>query len=314
MNRRERIARALEGQPVDGVPAAFFTHFPPDCRFGQAAVEKHAEFFYFTGMDLVKIQYERKFPSHPIQRPEDWAGVPRLDLEFFGPQLAAVRGLVERFKAEAPVIVTLYSPLMCAGHVGGAVLNRHLAENPEAVRKGLEIVTESLLVFVRECIRLGVDGFYHSTQGGEARRFPDPRTFVDHVKPFDLQVMEEINQRCSFNVLHICDYHRDEHGAYASLEPFLDYPGHVVNCSLELEGASVTAAEVEQLFGRPFLGGMDRRGPLAAGTEEEARAAARRALAARSPRFLLGADCTVPAGTPWENLRAAIDEAHRFAG
>jgi hypothetical protein len=36
-------------------------------------------------------------------------------------------------------------------------------------------------------------------------------------------------------------------------------------------------------------------------------------LATRAPdRFILAADCTVPGDTPWENLRAAIEEAHHF--
>ena len=61
------------------VPAAFFIHFDQACHFGQAAVEKHLEYFRHTGMDFVKIQYERVFPPIPdIKRPEDWRnGCPR---------------------------------------------------------------------------------------------------------------------------------------------------------------------------------------------------------------------------------------------
>jgi uroporphyrinogen decarboxylase len=64
------------------------------------------------------------------------------------------------------------------------------------------------------------------------------------------------------------------------------------------------------MFGRPFLGGLDRLGPLAKGTEDDARAVAKQVLASAPPKFILGADCTVPANTPWENLRAAVDAAH----
>jgi len=28
-------------------------------------------------------------------------------------------------------------------------------------------------------------------------------------------------------------------------------------------------------------------------------------------RFILAADCTVPGDTPWENLKAAIEAAHK---
>lgn len=320
MNRRDAVLSLLDGglkgsPPQTYFPAAFFLHFPPECHQGAAAVAKHQEFFRFTGMDFVKIQYERTFPAHPVSKPEDWASVPRLGLDFFEPQLEVVRGLVATMKAEALVILTLYSPLMCAGHLGGrATLTRHLHENPDAVKKGLEIVTDSLLEFVRACIEIGVDGFYHSTQGGESRRFQDPALFTRCVKPYDLALMEEINRRCPFNILHICDYHSDEYGGYDDLTPFLDYPGHVVNCSPVIGERTLSGAELSELFGRPFMGGMERRGVLATGTEEEVRREARRILREAPGRFILGADCTVPAGTPWENLRAAIDEAHRFPG
>jgi uroporphyrinogen decarboxylase len=317
MNRRDAVFSLLEtpvsaNSPQTYIPAAFFLHFGADYRLGPPAVARHREFFRATGMDLVKIQYEETFPSHTLQRPADWANLPALDEAFFAPQLAVVRGLVEELKAEAPVVVTLYSPFMCAGYVGGTeTLMAHLQEDPEPVKQGLQILAESLLVFVRACIRLGVDGFYHSTQGGESRRFQNAALFTDVIKPSDLAVMREINERCPFNILHICDYHRAEYGGYDDLTPFLDYPGQIVNCNLQIGEGTMTAQEVSTLFGRPFMGGMDRLAELATGTKEQVRAAAREALAARSERFFLAADCTVPGATPWANLSAAIEEAHR---
>ncbi|MDE2126063.1 MAG: hypothetical protein KGJ62_05695 [Armatimonadetes bacterium] len=315
MNRREAVFGLLDGGPAGDprqgyVPSAFFCHFDSSCHQGTPAIEKHIEFFRFTGMDFVKIQYERPFPPQRIERPSDWAAIRPLDRAFFEPQTQVVRGLLEALKAEAPVVVTLYSPFMCAGQVGGsAKLVAHLAEDRDAVRRGLEVVTESLMVFVRECIRLRVDGFYHSTQGGESRRFADRSLFSEVVKPFDLAVMREIERQCPFNILHICDYHRDTVGGYDDLTPFLEYPGHVVNCNPVVGGRTLHSAEISSIFGRPFLGGMDRNGALATGTEAQVRAEARQALRDASGRFMLGADCTVP-GARWENLRAAIDEAH----
>ncbi len=153
MNRRDAVLGLLDGG-LDGnpsqslYPAAFFTHFDPSCHQGTAAVEKHREFFRFTGMDFVKIQYERAFPRQEIRRPADWANVELLDKEYFEAPLGVVEGLVKALKSEALVVVTLYSPLMCAGHVSGPeILKAHLEEDPEAVKKGLEIVTESLMAF-----------------------------------------------------------------------------------------------------------------------------------------------------------------------
>ena len=39
------------------------------------------------------------------------------------------------------------------------VLHRHMLENPEAVKRGLNALVEIQLLYVKECIKIGVDGF-----------------------------------------------------------------------------------------------------------------------------------------------------------
>ena len=78
MNRRDILLNLVHNQAAsDYVPAAFFMHFDAAHQQGQAAIDKHLEFFHQTGMDFVKIQYEQIQPPHPpISRPEDWMHVP----------------------------------------------------------------------------------------------------------------------------------------------------------------------------------------------------------------------------------------------
>jgi uroporphyrinogen decarboxylase len=310
MNKRERLLALASGQPADQVPAAFFQHFDRAFHTGQAAVDKHLAFFRQTGMDFVKIQYEQATPlADHIRRPEDWANAPLYPDEFFDEPVAVAAGLAQAAKAEALVIMTVYSPFMWAKHATGeALLTAHLKENPEAVRKGLEIMTENVRRLVRGCKRAGVDGFYISTQGGEAGHFDGTGIFSDIIKPTDLAVWDEARE-CAFNILHVCDYN----GPYDDLGPFLDYPGDVVNCSLKVGGRDLSPREAAAMFGRPFMGGMERLGVLATGPVTAIRQAAEDVLAQAPERFILGADCTVPSDTPWENLKAAIDTAHQYA-
>ena len=313
MNKREAVLGLLEGKTTY-TPAAFFLHFDPTYQRGQAAVEKHLEYFRYTGMDFVKIQYENSFPHlDSIQKPEDWANMPLYSKDFYEEPLRIAEGLVRAAKGEALVVQTLYSPFMCAGHsTSGQMVTEHMRENPEAVKRGMEIITESLMIFVKELIRLGIDGLYASTQGGEARRFEGAAPeeglalFNECIKPYDLALMREVEKSCPFSILHICDYAL----GYDDLTRFLDYPGHVVNCNLEMENGVMTAQQIEAMFGRPFMGGMQRKGILATGTPEEARAAAQAFLREAPERVILAADCTVPGSTSWDNLRAAIDAAH----
>ncbi len=230
MNKRDTMLGLIHNAGLsDYIPAAFFLHFDGAYHQGQAAIDKHLEFFRATDMDFVKIQYEQPFPaSAPIRKPGDWAHAPLCSEEFFEAPIHVVEGLVKAARSEALVIMTLYSPFMWAAHLDPDI-TAHLKEDPEAVKKGLAIMTENVLTLVRGCKRAGVDGFYASSQGGEAFRFQDPNIFQNYIKPTDLTVWDELSS-CDFNVLHICDYE----GAYDDLTPFLDYPGHVVNSSLKL--------------------------------------------------------------------------------
>jgi uroporphyrinogen decarboxylase len=311
MNRRDTLLNLAHGtEPLPYVPAAFFLHFAPEFHAGPPAIEKQLDYFRRTGMDLVKIQYEQGVPQGTaIERPEDWHSVPVCDTAWFAPTLGVAEGLVQAAQAEAVVVLTIYSPFMWAKHLASVdTLTRHLEENPAAVQQGLEVLTENVRTLVRGCQQVGIDGFYISTQGGEAGRFGAHKDFFErYIKPTDLAVWAEA-QSSVFNILHVCDYERP----YDDLSPFLAYPGHVVNCSLQVGARTLTPGEAATMFKRPFMGGLERKGILATGTPAEVKAEAARMLASAPERFMLGADCTVPGDTPWENLAAAIETAHEY--
>jgi uroporphyrinogen decarboxylase len=311
MNKRENVLSLLDRDSVpDVTPAGFFLHFDPRYHSGPAAVEKHLAYFRHTGMDMVKIQYERGFPHRPeIATPDDWKDMPLYGEDFYRGQLAAVEGLVKAAKHEALILVTLYSPFMCASQTtSGQMITDHILKNPEATKKGLEIITESMMIFVKACIRLGVDGFYASTQGAEGFRFADIGPFDECIRPYDLAIMNEINDACAFNILHICDYN----GGYDDLTPFVGYPGDVVNASLKVGTEKLSGKDVSRMFDRPFMGGMERKGVIVHGSRQEITARVSEVLRDAPDRTILGADCTVPSDVDWDNLRTAISAAHAF--
>jgi uroporphyrinogen decarboxylase len=311
MNKRDIMLSFADGTaPQGNIPSAFFLHFGSQYQQGQAAIDRHLEFFHFTGMDFVKVQYEQDLsPVEPIHDPKGWLNAPAIPEEAFEPTVNVVKGLVDAAKGEALVVLTVYSPLMWAVRMSrGSNLFDQLKENPGAVQTGLETMTENVITLLKACKRAGVDGFYVSTQGGEMFRFPGTDFFTRYVKPTDLAVWDAISD-CPFNILHICDYE----GPYNELSPFIDYPGHVVNCSLKVGDRTLTTKEAAQMFKRPFMGGMERKGVLASGSQEQIRQEANKVLAGAPERFILAADCTVPAETPWENLKTAITTAHQYS-
>jgi uroporphyrinogen decarboxylase len=309
MNKRDLVLALLDTDKIQAyTPAGFFIHFDPIYHRGQAAVDKHLEYFQYTGMDFVKIQYEDTFPHLPqIQEAVDWAKMPFYGKEFYQNQLDIAAGLLAAAQKEALVIMTLYSPFMAAGSTTSRhMLQAHIEEDPEKVQEGMAIITDSLMLFVKECIKLGIDGFYTSTQGGEVDRFGGSPLFDQCIKPYDLALMEEINRSCIFNILHVCDYH----SGYDDLTPFLDYPGHVVNCNPVVGNDELSPGQLSQMFNRPYMGGLDRHGIIAHGTQAEIAHAVRGVLEKASPKFILGADCTLPGEVDWDNMKTAIAVAH----
>ncbi len=309
MNKRDVLLSLLHPDtPTPYTPAAFFLHFDPAYHRGQAAIDQHLAYFRHTGMDFVKIQYENRFPLRPeIVKPADWAKMPCYGAAFYEDQWQIVDGLVKAAAKDALVIMTLYSPFMCAGHsIGKHVFLDHMRADPEKTSQGIEIITESLLIFVKGCIARGIDGFYHSTQGGETHRFEGSPVFEKYIRPYDLALMHYINEQTPFNILHVCDYE----GGYTDLAPFVDYPGNVVNANLKVGEKTLTPKEISAQFGRPFMGGLDRHGVLAAGRDDQLATEIKTILAAAPPKMILGADCTVPGDTPWDRLKFAIDVAH----
>ena len=311
VKKRDRMLGWLEGKTDPNyTPAAFFLHFGPEYKNGSAAAKRHLEFFRQTDMDFLKIQFEQTYERQAfLEKPSDWSKLTLRKIDFYEPLIQTVRELVKSAKKDALILMTLYSPYMCAGQCATSpVLRRHLEENPEAVKRGMEILTESQLIFVRACINAGVDGFYTSTQGSEKGMFTNPKIFADYVKPFDLVAMKEVNAACPFNILHVCDYN----APYSSYEATRDYPGHVVNCNTRLTGGELSPPEIARFFGRPYMGGLDRHGILATGTPAQVEDEIRRVVKRSPSRFILGADCTVAAETDWNRLRQAIAVAHRI--
>jgi uroporphyrinogen decarboxylase len=74
----------------------------------------------------------------------------------------------------------------------------------------------------------------------------------------------------------------------------------------------MTPVEAADLFGRPYMGGLDRHGIIATGTQDEVRATVQGVLQTAPERFFLAADCTLPGDADWDNIKTAIATAHAY--
>ena len=311
-SKRERILQVLDqSRPNEYVPAAFFLHF--ENKLGRKAVQDHKDFYRATNMDFVKVFYEIAVPKVDINSGSDWEKVPVYGEDFFAPQVAVIADLAREFGNEAFVLPTVYSPLALAHQTlgRGKDFKKLIAENPKAFGKAIKNLSLSIENYLRAARKAGADGFYISTQGGDGNSIPE-KIWKEQVRQWDKHVSEVANEIGEINILHICDYGTPFKNAEA-LYGFADYPASIINVPLKFsDGSILNLKEAQKRFGRPIFGGLERLGVIANGSIEEAKAEVDKVLENASPNFILGADCTVPGTTDWENLRAIIDYAHTW--
>jgi len=189
-----------------------------------------------------------------------------------------------------------------------ASIDQAIGKQEEQIIMAMDAVenTKELISGAEESLKQAQQRFDAKKQQA-ATELSDYLADIEKQKQERETLMQEIKQTSRFNILHICDYH----GGYSDLSPFLDYPGDVVNCSLSVGDKTLSPQALSEMFGRPFMGGLERKGALANGDPQEIQVAVETAFSAAPSQFILGADCTVPGETPWENLRIAVDYAHK---
>jgi uroporphyrinogen decarboxylase len=309
-SKRDLMMQVLDMSKTPGyIPAGFFMHFGVT---GDAAIKAHLDYFRATGMDFLKIQFDELSlpPNDQIKSPKDWAKIPILPEKWFEPALYLLKNLIKEVKSEAMIIQTLYSPYQMAKQaVPREILVEHVKKDAESVCRGMENITLSIMNFVQAASRLGVDGFYTCTQGGETNHISDLPLFYKSIKNYDMILYKEVSQLVPYNILHICDYE----GTYDNFVlRFQDYPGQVINVPLEADNKPLSLTHAAEIFKRPVMGGLDRHGILSNGSPDEVKKATADLLKNAPANLILSANCTVDKKIQLENLKAAIKTAHEF--
>lgn len=316
INKRERILKVLDqSKPNEYVPAAFFLHFPD--KLGYKAVADHEQFYEATDMDFVKVFYEIVVPKIDIKKGSDWNKVPVYGEDFFAPQVEVIASLAKKYKQEAFILPTVYSPVALAYQTlgdnegKGKDLKKLAEEDPVAFGHAIENLSKSIANYLRASVKAGADGFYISSQGGDGNSLK-PEIWNKYVRKWDKYVSEVADSIGEINILHICDYGTPFKNAQA-LYAFKDYPASIINVPLKFsDGSKLNLKEAQQQFGRPIFGGLERLGIIATGTTEEAKKAVDEVLANAPANFILGADCTIPGTTDYDKLRAVIEYTHTW--
>lgn len=318
---RKMLEDCLSGKKMERVPAALWRHFPVDDQHPASLARAISAFQKSFDYDLVKVtpassyclkdwgvqdewrgdtEGTRDYTTSVIRQPEDWAKLPRLDPHkgYLADQLECLRLLLKELGPQTPVIQTIFNPLSQAKNlVGKGQLLLHLRKYPEALKEGLEIITESTRRFIEACDGLGLAGFFFAVQHAQHNLLTADE-YTRFGRQYDLQVLDACRSYW-LNMLHI-------HGSEIMFEPFVDYPVQVQNW--HDQETSPSLAEARSLFSGALCGGLQRIQTLVLGTPEQVRSEARAAIQQTAGKqFILGTGCVVPITAPYGNLLTVSD-------
>lgn len=319
MDKRTRVFNAIDKKPVDHVPVGFWYHFDGDQAVGEGCVQAHVDYVRDCGLDMVKVMCDGYF-EYPvpdtIREAADWWKLEPLGREhpFITGQLERARRIVEEAGGEMPVFYNVFAPFASIRFGGGEErVMEDIRRDKLAVMHALDVIAQDNALLAELLIReAGCDGVYYCVQAGEADRFTCEE-YAEMIRPSDLYVLERANRFSTHNIMHCCSWS----GTPNRMALWKDYPVACVNWGVYVEQMSL--AEGRIFFGdKACLGGfeslhregMNHKGLLHNGTEEEIRAFTRETILTFGKRgLLLGADCTVNSAIEHERIRWVVEAA-----
>src|SRR4051812_22392114 len=159
MTRTERVMAAIRGEPVDRIPVCFWHHFRP-AGSGRALADATLSFFDEQfDLDIMKVMPDipYPFPKNSIKDSADWLLLEPIDRDrsrFFQQRAESVHVLRDRLGFDAPIVVTVFSPLCEAIHFAAdnQTLFAHLQEHSSVVHEALSVIAENLREHIRDVI------------------------------------------------------------------------------------------------------------------------------------------------------------------
>lgn len=325
MTKRERLEAAIAGEAVDRPPVALWRHWPGDDQTPDGLAESTVRFQRQFDFDFVKVtpassfclkdwgaedewrgnlEGTRDYTHRPVRRPEDWTDLPVLDPRegVLGAQLECLRSIQSALDGGVPVVQTIFNPLAQAKNLAGNErLILHMRQHPDALRQGLEAITETTIRFVEAVQSLGIAGIFYAVQHARYGLLSEAE-YQRFGRPFDLRILE-VAQSSWLNVLHL-------HGLGVMFDMVADYPVQVLNWHDRETG--IALQEGQQRFSGAVCGGLARVATIVQGTPDRVASEVQDALAQTGGRrVILGTGCVVPVVAPWGNIQAVRQAVER---
>ena len=311
----ERIEALLAGKKLDTPAINLWKHFPPYDENPKDLVNKIIQFQERFNWDFVKITYQGlysiqdwgskiKWPErdnewpntcsnvgvvtdYSIKKADDWKDLNVLPMNegAMADSIEAAKKVVDRFKGEAPVVVTVFNALTTAMKMSGDKMLVHMRQNPDTFKKGLEIINETTVNLVKEFVKAGVDGVFFASQLGTYDKM-NVKEYEEFGRSYDLQVMDAFKDKTWFNIMHM-------HGNAPMFELMEKYPVQAVNWHDRL--VDIKLKDGRRLSNKLLIGGVDEFTVLNEANEKQLLAHFKDAFdQVEDKRLILGPGCCAP--------------------
>jgi len=350
-DRFERVMAAMRREVPDRVPWALWGHFPavPFLKYyswekanrdGEESARAHLALLRALDykMDLLKVtpfyrfmacQWGSKFrwedndESPPtvevtVKKTEDWGKLWVLDPR---KELREALRCVEILARELygmPFIYTIPSPIVQALHgvSNPQQVYEDMKDNPDALREGLETITQTTIDFARECVAEGATGvFFGIGGGGDIWSRMTRGQLEEYALYYDRKVLDAVRD-APIKLLHVCsaggeDPQKD--GGHMEDGWFKEFPVDAINWD---DSLFTTLEKAKEVYGDKFciVGGIDRKKALLEGTPQQVDAAVKDAIgrAGKGGGFMIGPGCTLNAYTPLANYNAVARAVEKY--
>lgn len=316
MTKFERVMNVINGKKIDYTPAGFWLHFPKETLESlDKTVTAHLNFLKETDIDLFKVMNENEFRNpEKISLPSDWNSLKIYDKNHIKikNQSDLLKRIIDKNQGDTVVLGTVHGLVASLSHSSGIsytsshkLMNEHFKNGRKEIESAMDKIVESTINMAQATLDSGVDGIYYAILGGEKHKFSQ-EVFEEFIKPREMEIIKNLQNKKGFNILHICKDNVD-------LKRYADYPFEVVNWGLY--DSDYSLEEGFEIFkDKTILGGFDdRSGVLIDGNYQEIEKYTKNLLSnMNGKKFILGADCTLPTEISYERIKQVVLASKKY--
>lgn len=321
-DRKTLVKKVMDGEEADRIPVGFWWHYltiqeqfsaVSDQSLIDRVIKGHKKTFDEFHPDFVKVMSDGFF-ADPSLCQGDLVGVDDLkrikpiadDDPWIDKQVQMVKEITEYYEGKVMTFYNVFSPLNVIriymeqhGNHGKDFVKMVINHPVEVNEAAMQLARNQKLLLEKLKSEVDIDGIYYSVQNIQSTK-ADWGFHCQYVMPSDKYLLDIINNKWKYNILHICG---DGHFA-SDITFYKDYEASAYNWAVTTD--KVSLKEGRDLFGKTVIGGFDNSssGVLYSGTREAIKETVETIVRETGRKgLIIGADCTIPSDIDIDRLK-----------